>query len=246
MTAENSHKQPRCWIIVPAAGIGTRMGAGIPKQYLTIGGKTILEYTLERLLQVPQLAGIFLALGHDDPYWSSIAIASNPKINVIAGGNERCNSVLNGLQALQDKVAMNDWILVHDAARPCITLESIIFLMEQLKDHQVGGILGVPVSDTLKNVDQSHAIQYTVDRSPLWQAQTPQMFRYGLLHDCLRQALAERKTITDEASAIETCGYQPLMVQGRSDNIKITHPEDLAIAKFILQQQARDNKPFNF
>lgn len=237
MILDNSSKQPRYWIIVPAAGVGARMGAGIPKQYLTIDGKTVLEYTLERLLQVPQLAGIYLALAQDDVHWPSLALAKQNRIKVIAGGHERCDSVLNGLQALHNEADKNDWVLVHDAARPCVMIESIITLIEQLKAHSVGGILGVPVSDTLKRVDQSQAIQHTVDRSVLWQAQTPQMFRYGLLRDCLLQALAEGNTITDEASAIEACGYQPLMVQGRSDNIKITRPEDLAIAKLILQQQ---------
>lgn len=238
MILDNSHKQPRYWIIVPAAGVGARMGASLPKQYLTIDSKTILEYTLERLLQVPQLAGVYLALSLDDSYWSSLALAKHPALKIIAGGNERCDSVLNGLQALQNEADNNDWVLVHDAARPCVTLESIIMLIEQLKDHSVGGILGVPVSDTLKSVDQSQAIQHTVDRSVLWHAQTPQLFRYGLLRDCLLQALAAGQTITDEASAIEACGYKPLMVHGRSDNIKITRPEDLAIAKLILQQQA--------
>lgn len=238
MILDNSHKQPRYWIIVPAAGVGTRMGASIPKQYLTIGSKTILEYTLERLLQVPQLAGLYLALSLDDDYWRSLALAKHPLLKVIAGGNERSDSVLNALQSLQSEADNNDWVLVHDAARPCVMLESIMMLIEQLRDHSIGGILGVPVSDTLKHVDQSQTIQQTVDRSVLWQAQTPQMFRYGLLRDCLQQALAAGKTITDEASAIEACGYQPLMVQGRSDNIKITRPEDLAIAKLILQQQS--------
>jgi len=238
MTSENSHQQPRYWVIVPAAGSGARMGAAIPKQYLTIDHKTIIEYTLERLLQLPQLAGIYLALSEDDKYWSSLALAKTSAITTIVGGNERCDSVLNGLQALHQEANNDDWVLVHDAARPCVMLESIVMLIEQVKDHPVGGILGVPVSDTLKHVNQSLNIQHTVDRSLLWQAQTPQMFRYGLLRDCLQQALAAGKTITDESSAIEVCGYQPLMVQGRSDNIKITRPEDLAIAKRILQQQA--------
>jgi len=238
MILDNSPRQPHYWIIVPAAGVGARMGAGIPKQYLTIDSKTILEYTLERLLQLPQLASLYLALNLDDSYWPSLTLAKHPALKIITGGNERCDSVLNGLHALQDEAHSHDWVLVHDAARPCVMLESIMNLIEQVKDHSVGGILGVPVSDTLKRVDQSQTIQHTVDRTVLWQAQTPQMFRYGLLRDCLQKALAEGKTITDEASAIEAYGYQPLIVQGRSDNIKITRPEDLAIAKLILQQQA--------
>lgn len=238
MTLNNMHRQPRFWIVVPAAGVGARMGASIPKQYLKIDNKTILEYTLERLLQVPQLAGIYLALSQDDHYWPSLSLAKDPMLKVIAGGKQRCDSVLNAMQSLQTDADTNDWVLVHDAARPCVMLDSITTLIEQLENHSVGGILGVPVSDTLKKVDHSLAIQDTVDRSVLWQAQTPQMFRYGLLRDCLQRSVAAGKTITDEASALEVCGYQPLMVQGRSDNIKITRPEDLAIAKLILQQQA--------
>ncbi len=225
------------WIIVPAAGIGARMGVNCPKQYLSLAGKTVIEHTLERLLTLPNVAGIYLALGDSDSYWGELPLAKNNHIHQVVGGAERCNSVLNALDQLQDKASPNDWVLVHDAARPCVYKQSILRLIDQVGDHPVGGILGVPVSDTLKQVNSS-VIDATIDRRYLWQAQTPQMFRFGLLRECLQRGLAEGQLITDESSALELYGHQPLMVQGRSDNIKITRPEDLAIAAVILQQQA--------
>jgi 2-C-methyl-D-erythritol 4-phosphate cytidylyltransferase len=236
MSHSHSSKSPAYWIVVPAAGVGTRMGAACPKQYLPLVGKTVIEHTLERLLTLPDIAGIYLVLGTDDAFWNDLPLAQNNRISLVAGGTERCDSVLNALQELHNKASTDDWVLVHDAARPCIHAHSIMQLIGQVRNHPVGGILGVPVSDTLKQVADS-AIHSTVDRLLLWQAQTPQMFRLGLLRDCLQRALAEGKIITDESSALEHYGYQPLIVQGRSDNIKITRPEDLAIAAMLLQQQ---------
>ena len=231
-----TNQTPAYWIIVPAAGIGSRMGASCPKQYLPLLRKTVIEHTLESLLGLPDIAGIYLALGSDDSYWNKLPLAQNSRINRVAGGAERCDSVLNALEQLSAHALPNDWVLVHDAARPCIFAQTILYLIDQVKDHPVGGILGVPASDTLKQVTDS-LIDATVDRRFLWQAQTPQMFRFGLLRDCLQRGLGEGKLITDESSALETYGYQPLMVQGRSDNIKITRPEDLTLAAMILQQQ---------
>lgn len=228
---------PAYWIVVPAAGVGARMGGTFPKQYLPLAGKTVIENTLERLLALPDITGIFLILNPEDNHWDGLPLAQNDRIHRIAGGAERCDSVLNALEHLQETASPDDWVLVHDAARPCVHEHSILKLIDEVKGHAVGGILGVPVSDTLKQVNES-TIQSTADRRFLWQAQTPQMFRIGLLHNCLRKALADGKVITDESSALECYGYQPLMVQGRSDNIKITRPEDLAIAAILLQQQA--------
>ncbi|MDF3012324.1 MAG: 2-C-methyl-D-erythritol 4-phosphate cytidylyltransferase [Cellvibrio sp.] len=237
MSHSHFSKVPAYWIVVPAAGIGTRMGAVCPKQYLPLVGKTVIEHTLERLLTLPDVAGIYLVLGAEDTYWDNLPLAQNKRISRVTGGAERCDSVLNALAQLQDRTTPDDWVLVHDAARPCIQVQSILKLIEQVKNHPVGGILGLPVSDTLKQVADS-VIHSTADRRLLWQAQTPQMFRFELLHNCLQRALAEGKMITDESSALECYNYQPLMVQGRSDNIKITHPEDLAIAAMLLQQQS--------
>jgi len=237
----------RFWALVPAAGIGSRMGAEIPKQYLRLHGKTILEHTLERLLQIPELAGVLVAINAADTHWPELPLANDARIQVVEGGDERRDSVLNGLRALEPQVDEQDWVLVHDAARPCVRLDNICAMCEQLEGHPVGGILGVPVADTLKRSQQTgdgtFEIEATVDRSALWRAQTPQMFRFGVLYPAIQQALAEGYAITDEASAVEHAGLAPLMVEGRSDNIKITRPEDLVLAEVILTAQAQIPSP---
>jgi 2-C-methyl-D-erythritol 4-phosphate cytidylyltransferase len=167
-----------------------------------------------------------------------LAIASHPKVIRVDGGQERSDSVLNGLHHLQSKLDKLDWVLVHDAARPCVELDNIEGLVNELEDHLVGGILGVPVSDTIKRINREYGIETTVDRQVLWQAQTPQMFRYGILLEALERAAKHGAAITDEASAVEQMGYYPLMVEGRRDNIKITRPEDLPMAELILNTQA--------
>lgn len=230
-------QNPRYWALVPAAGIGSRMGAEVPKQYLTLHGKTILEHTLERLLQIPGLEGIIVAINPFDEYWQQLPLSNHAKIETVDGGQERSDSVINGLRALRDRAHKLDWILVHDAARPCVTLDSIQSMFDALEEHLVGGVLGVPVSDTLKRINEEYGIEATVDRRVLWHAQTPQMFRFGILHHALHKALAEEFVVTDEASAVERAGYQPLMVEGRRDNLKITRPEDLALAEVLLQIQ---------
>lgn len=228
-------QSPAYWVIVPAAGIGTRMGADYPKQYLPFLDKTVIEYTLACLLRTPKISGVYVALAEQDVFWSQLSIASNPLIQCVEGATERAGSVLNAVEALSAAAKDDDWVLVHDAARPCIRPQDIEHLIRMVGDHDVGGILGVPVSDTLKKVTNKY-IDSTVDRRDLWQAQTPQMFRVGLLRSCLQRAIAEKKIITDEASAVEMFGYHPLIVKGRSSNLKITYPEDLAIASFLLQQ----------
>lgn len=225
------------WVIVPAAGVGSRMGADKPKQYLTLNGKTILEHTLERLLQLPKLNGIVVVVHPLDSYWSTLPVFNHEKIRVIEGGKERCDSVLNGLDTLDEYMQPLDWVMVHDAARPCVDLRDIEELVEKLEEHLVGGILGVPVSDTVKRLNDNYGIEETVDRRVLWQAQTPQMFRYGILARSLRSALQQGIRITDEASAVESAGYVPLMVEGRRDNIKVTRPEDIPMAELILKLQ---------
>lgn len=230
---------PRYWCVIPAAGIGARMGAGKPKQYLMLGDKTILEHTISRILTLPNLAGVVVVLNADDTHWKSLNVFQKSLVHTALGGENRADSVLNGLDYLKDKVHDRDWILVHDAARPCVTLSSIQKLCDELADNDIGGILAVPVSDTIKQVANKNEIQATVDRSPLWQAQTPQMFRYQLLRDCLSQTIANNENITDESSAVELCGYIPQVIEGRSDNIKVTRPDDLLLAEFILQQQEK-------
>lgn len=227
------------WVIVPAAGSGQRMRSSLPKQYLPIKGVTILEHTINKFLSMDIIAGVIVALAPNDTRFESLAIASHPKVTTTTGGAERSESVLSALGVLKSKILANDWVLVHDAARPCITQAAVKALIEAVKDHSVGGILGVPVSDTLKHVDHQLMIESTVDRQNIWQAQTPQLFRYGILLESLRLALNLGNAVTDEASALEMSGYQPQIVAGHRDNIKITHSEDLAIAEFVLDQQLK-------
>jgi 2-C-methyl-D-erythritol 4-phosphate cytidylyltransferase len=226
------------WIVVPAAGVGKRMASDIPKQYLQIAGVTILEHTLRKLLSFECCKGLIVAVSQADCYWHDLEIASHEKISCVAGGMERSDSVLNALQYIADKVSDNDWVLVHDAARPCITIALIEKLLLSLESHPVGGLLAIPVADTVKRLDAQGLVTETLDRSELWLAQTPQMFRYSLLRKSLSAALAAGVAITDEASALEWCGYKPLVVAGSSRNFKITRAEDLALAEFFLQQES--------
>jgi 2-C-methyl-D-erythritol 4-phosphate cytidylyltransferase len=236
MSAVNS-SLPNFWVVVPAAGVGSRMQADKPKQYLPLLGQTILEHTLERLLSLSGLQGVVVVLSKEDRFGRDLPLLQDPRIVIADGGAERGDSVLNGLSVLSDRLTSDDWVLVHDAARPCVAAADIEKLLSDLRDHPVGGILGTPVSDTIKRVDQN-IIQETVDRSILWQAQTPQMFRYGLLQKALSEALSQAITITDEASALEAAGFTPAIVEGRRDNIKVTRPEDLPVAELILKAHA--------
>jgi 2-C-methyl-D-erythritol 4-phosphate cytidylyltransferase len=225
----------KIWAVVPAAGVGKRMNADRPKQYLPLAGKTVIEHTLSRLLQANVFTAVAVAISQEDPYWSELDIASNEKIIRANGGKERADSVLSGLQAIRAYAQDDDWVLVHDAARPCITSTDIHYLIDTLSNDKVGGILALPSADTLKNV-LAVTILGTLDRSHIWRALTPQMFRYGSLKIALEQAVGN-PAITDEASALELQGLQPKIVEGRPDNIKITRPEDLALAQFFMEQQ---------
>ena len=224
------------WAVVPAAGVGKRMQADRPKQYLPLLGKTVLEQTLTRLLQADVFSDIAVAISKEDPYWPELEIASNEKVITAAGGKERADSVLSALKSLREQASDDDWVLVHDAARPCLTSLDIHLLIDTLKDDDVGGILALSSHDTLKNVNGLN-ITKTIDRSVIWRALTPQMFRYGMLKRALEEAEGN-PAVTDEASALEMQGLQPKIVEGRPDNIKITRPEDLALAQFYMEQQA--------
>ncbi len=225
------------WAVIPAAGVGSRIAAEIPKQYLPLLGRTIIEHTLHRFLSHPRIDGIMVAVAADDPIWSTLAVAGHPRIRRIAGGEERCHSVLNALKALASSGCGGDWALVHDAARPCVRRADIDAMIEALSDHPVGGILAVPVRDTMKRADGSHTIAATVDRSGLWHALTPQMFRIGPLAGAIERALGSGVRVTDEAQAMELAGHAPRLVEGHADNIKITRPEDLALAELYLRYQ---------
>ncbi len=223
------------WGIVPAAGVGKRMQADRPKQYLELAGKTVIEQTLSRLLQAGVFEAIAVAISSDDPYWPQLPIAQHEKILTAAGGKERADSVLSALKAISGKASDDDWVLVHDAARPCIAASDIHHLIACLIHDDVGGILALSSHDTLKNV-QDGRIAGTLNRNHIWRALTPQMFRYGTLKTALEEAEGN-PDITDEASALELKGRQPKIVEGRPDNIKITRPEDLPLAQFYLEQQ---------
>lgn len=222
---------------MPAAGIGKRMGGSVPKQYLPLIGRTVIEHTLDRLLAVSGIAGVVVALHARDQWFRSLPVSADTKIHPITGGSKRSDSVMLALNFLENKARSYDWILVHDAARCCIKTEKIDRLLHQLGEESVGGILGVPASDTLKRVNPEQKIVTTLDRQAIWQAQTPQVFRYGLLREAMRHAHYHQRSVTDEASAVELAGYGPCMIRGDYDNIKITHPGDLAIAAAILEQQ---------
>ncbi|MEY3807033.1 MAG: 2-C-methyl-D-erythritol 4-phosphate cytidylyltransferase [Pseudomonadota bacterium] len=223
------------WAIVPAAGVGKRMQADRPKQYLELAGTTVIEHTLLRLLQADIFSAIAVAVSKEDPYWPELPLSKHQTIITAPGGKERADSVLSGLKAIREQASDDDWVLVHDAARPCITTADIHYLINTLVNDEVGGILALASADTLKQV-QGNSITGTLDRSHIWRALTPQMFRYGMLKAALEQTQGN-PAITDDASALELTGLQPKIVEGRPDNIKITRPEDLALAKFYIDQQ---------
>ena len=225
------------WAVVPAAGVGKRMQADRPKQYLEIDGRPLIEYAITRLMANPHIEGVVVAVSADDEYWPALEIALAKPLWVVEGGVERCHSVLNALQELATRAHDDDWILVHDAARPCVRAEDIARLIEQLANDPVGGLLAVPVRDTMKRAAANQRVITTEEREGLWHALTPQMFRYGKLRHALEQAIEDESLVTDEASAMELVEYEPLLVEGHADNIKVTRPEDLALAAFYLQQQ---------
>ncbi|MEM7359229.1 MAG: 2-C-methyl-D-erythritol 4-phosphate cytidylyltransferase [Pseudomonadota bacterium] len=234
----NSQSNPKYWAVVPAAGSGQRMRAEVAKQYLQINGKPILQITLETLLNHSSIEQVVVCLASDDQHWTSLPCAEHARIISATGGASRAQSVLNGLLALSSTTSIcnEDWVLVHDAARPCLDQHMLDKLLEELVDDPVGGLLAIPAKDTLKyacGTDQR--IERTLDRARVWQAQTPQMFRFGVLRDALQRALEAGLEITDESFAVEQAGYQPMLIEGDALNIKVTTPEDLQIAQKILE-----------
>jgi 2-C-methyl-D-erythritol 4-phosphate cytidylyltransferase len=227
---------PNCWAVVPAAGVGARMAADRPKQYLPLAGMTVMEHSLNRLLDHPAIQGGVVAISEGDEYWPALNYRHEKTLHVATGGAERCGSVLNALLLLSEFAQEQDWVLVHDAARPCLEEEDISRLIQACKNHAVGGILAMPAKDTIKRANTNHEIVETVDRSTLWHAFTPQMFRLGQLRDALTQAVAAGAAVTDEASALEGAGFAPCLVEGNAGNIKITRPEDLQLAEFYLHR----------
>ena len=235
-TDSNSSSRERYWVIIPAAGIGKRMRSDIPKQYLPLAGRSVLEHTLHRLSSHPSIAEIIVVIAEDDVYWRKLKLDWVAKpVRTVIGGDERCHSVLNGLKYLSQRADDNDWVLVHDAARPCIRPGDIDLLISQCNDTD-GGLLAIQVRDTMKQADNSH-VAATINRDNLWHALTPQMFRYAKLKSALEKTIEAKQLVTDEAMAMEISGVKPRLVPGHADNIKITQPEDLTLAAFYLQQQ---------
>ena len=237
------------WLVVPASGLGARFDSSLPKQYSPLFGSTVIEHCLERLLSIP-CEEIIVALNSQDTIWQTLNIFSNKRVRPIEGGLQRASSVLNALTAIQGKAADQDWVLVHDVVRPCVTQADIHRLITDLSDSLVGGLLATPVNATIKRIAEpisgvrgegghgAGKVEETINREGLWLAATPQMFRFGPLIAAMTHALARGIEITDEAAAMEYSGHQPIIVQGRPDNIKITYTEDLALAEAILQAQS--------
>lgn len=230
---------PSFWLVIPAAGIGSRMQAPCPKQYLTVAGQTILELTLSCFLEHPSLRGIAVALAEHDRWWPQLKVAKHRLMQTVIGGAERAESVLNALLALHESGAQaEDWVLVHDAARPLLERDDLDRLLSNLADDPVGGLLAVPARDTLKQIDASGRVVKTIDRSVIWQALTPQMFKLGQLQRALADALQADVAVTDESSAMEWAGFAPRVIEGRASNLKITRPEDLVFLETQLSVQS--------
>ncbi|GAB2544583.1 2-C-methyl-D-erythritol 4-phosphate cytidylyltransferase [Rhodanobacter koreensis] len=224
---------PLVWCVVPAAGRGTRVGGTCPKQYLPLAGRPLIEHTLERLAAHPQIAGLLVTLAPADAHWSGTTILNGKPVLTAIGGAERSDSVLAGLEALPETVAADDFVLVHDAARPCVRLADIGRLIE-LAGAAGGGLLGAPLRDTLKRAGAAGRSELTEPRDHRWRAFTPQMFRRGPLSAALREAVRRGVVPSDEAMAMEQAGFAPLLVEGAEDNIKVTTAADFALAEFLL------------
>lgn len=231
----DNHEQ--YWAIVPAAGLGLRMGASVPKQYLKLHDKMIIEYAIDALTACSEITKIVVVLNADDHYWQYVKLQNPDQVVATRGGEIRAQSVFNGLIALQKLASFNDWVMVHDAVRPCLDVQDVKRLIRKLRDHPVGGILGFPVSDTLKRIDEDSQIDATLHREKIWHALTPQMFRYHVLYDALlKEVQVKNNVVTDESSAVESLGFKPLMIHGNPHNIKITIPADLVLAEQLLMR----------
>ncbi len=224
------------FLIVPASGIGERMNTKLPKQYLKLdNGLTVLDQTLKTLLNIEQIKGCVVAIAENDTEFTNSAFANHDKLlATAAGGKARFHSVLSALNTLRPFAKDEDWVLVHDAARPCVKASDVIHLIEQLKNHPVGGLLAVKMVDTIKKSSNT-MVEKTIDRSLLWQAQTPQMYRFGVLFKALKNVVKNNLTITDEASSIEHLGLESVLVPSSKSNLKITTAEDLDLANFYLK-----------
>jgi 2-C-methyl-D-erythritol 4-phosphate cytidylyltransferase len=225
---------PKAYALIPAAGSGSRVGAAVPKQYLEVAGLPLLQHAVQALARHPRIEQVLVVLAQGDPHFARCDWREFPgRIEPLyCGGETRAATVFNGLLAARDTITADDWVLVHDAARPCLGREELDRLFGEVADEDIGGLLAVPVADTLKRANRESRVAATEPRENLWLAQTPQMFRYRLLIEALRAA--NPATVTDEARAVEALGLNPRLVMGSTCNIKVTLPEDLALAELIL------------
>jgi 2-C-methyl-D-erythritol 4-phosphate cytidylyltransferase len=228
----------RYFLVMPAAGSSRRFSASIPKQYAALGASTVIEHSLALFESDPDCAGIVVVTASDDATWPAIAARRARLVDTAPGGAQRAHSVRAGLHALASRVRDDDWIMVHDAARPCLAAADLAHLKKEIGAHEIGGLLAIPLADTLKRAlrtdGNAPAVDATVDRADLWRAATPQVFRFGALLRALDAALAAQRLPTDEAQALEWAGHRPRLVPGRADNIKVTTADDLALAAAIL------------
>lgn len=231
---------PRFFALLPAAGSGSRMESAQAKQYLPLAGRPLISYALQTLCAVEQITMVFVVLAPADNEWQHYdwSTFGDKLVPLYCGGKTRAESVANGLDAMHDRVRTEDWVLVHDAARPCLTVQLVESLLREAGNDPVGGILAQPVADTLKRAGRDGRVEATVSRDQLWQAQTPQMFRCGML----MRALAKNPGVTDEAAAVEALGYQPRLVASDASNLKVTYPRDLQLAQWILASENRFDK----
>jgi 2-C-methyl-D-erythritol 4-phosphate cytidylyltransferase len=239
--ASKKHFIMRCVALIPAAGTGSRVGDGCPKQYLTLLDRPMLSYSVEVLLNHPRISAVFVVISPEDDWFQRFdwRIFGTDLTIVRVGGATRSQSVANGLHAMGDAVGLDDWVLVHDAARPCLSNELLDRLIDRLGKDDVGGLLACPIADTIKSADTYNRVTETRPRDGLWGAQTPQMFRRGLLERALSET--DASGITDEASALERLGYQPLLIESEMENLKVTFAGDLRLAETILKSR-KDNQ----
>lgn len=228
----------RRWAVVPAAGRGERFGGRIPKQYAMLHGRPVIAWSVAALLAERSIARVLVVLAKGDRRWRSIAESRDPRVSTCVGGERREHSVANALAALAGVARERDWVIVHDAARPCLRREDLRSLLAATRADPVGGLLAVPVSDTLKKLGAGGRSERTVPRDGLWRALTPQVFRYGLLARAMGLCIERDRIVTDEASAIEALGLRPLLVRGHADNVKVTEADDRDLAEAILRTRA--------
>jgi 2-C-methyl-D-erythritol 4-phosphate cytidylyltransferase len=224
-------------VLIPAAGRGKRYGGAMLKQYLPVCGKSVLAHSIKVFQFHPMVSSTTVVLAEDDQWFESAVGLLAANVNTVTGGETRAQSVRNGLKYIADNYSSTDWVLVHDAARPCLSVSRLERFLEQGLESPHGAILAVPIGDTLKRAGDSQEVVATVDRTGLWAAQTPQLFRVGVLADAIYVAQEAGCSLTDEASAMEFVGIKPLLIMGSSANIKITHSSDLAIAEALLSRK---------